>query len=170
MHLKQVKLGGTILSEIDPLNDKLIPHSANRPQIIRSCGVRFDFDPQVPNMYHNRVVVHHIVSPYCTGTTYLRNAGYGGMGREDMRKPAISAGKRAFSTGTVPQTGRGLSNKLRHGRRGNRRPFFMAWEGLQRRRRGGCVIYGEGRKTVLHGRFGRKEGRSAPPRKSQQQT
>ena len=49
------------------------------------------------------------------------------MGREDMRKPAISAGNEAFSTGTGPRAGAQFSDNLRRGRRRGRRSFFMPW-------------------------------------------
>lgn len=49
------------------------------------------------------------------------------MGREDMRKPAISAGNEAFSTGTGPRAGAQFSDNLRRGRRDDRRSFFMPW-------------------------------------------
>lgn len=62
------------------------------------------------------------------------------MGREDMRKPAISAGNEAFSTGTGPRAGAQFSDNLRRGRRRGRRSFFHALDGPGRAQDGGGAV------------------------------
>lgn len=59
------------------------------------------------------------------------------MGREDMRKPAISAGNGEFSTGTGPRAGAQFSDNLRRGRRRGRRSFFVPWTAQERPRTAG---------------------------------
>ena len=62
----------------------------------------------------------------CTETTYLRNAGKGGMRRETARKPAISTGKRHFSGGK----GFAIINNLENEGIGfEQGPFLMPWSG-----------------------------------------
>lgn len=63
---------------------------------------------------------------YCTETTYLRNAGKGGMRWETARKPAISTGKRHFSGGK----GFAIINNLENEGIGfEQGPFLMPWSG-----------------------------------------
>lgn len=62
----------------------------------------------------------------CTETTYLRNAGKGGMRWETARKPAISTGKRHFSGGK----GFAIINNLENEGIGfEQGPFLMPWSG-----------------------------------------
>ena len=94
------------------------------------------------------------------------------MGREDMRKPAISAGNEAFSTGTGPRAGAQFSDNLRRGRRDDRRSFFMPWtaqEGPRTAAGPWGVCGGPGAGNPCRSSHTRQEGRSTRPGSQQQQ-
>lgn len=72
------------------------------------------------------ILVAEIQESSCTETTYLRNAGKGGMRRETARKPAISTGKRHFSGGKDFAIINNLENEGIGFEQG---PFLMPWSG-----------------------------------------